>query len=155
MVINLSSPPQEIIDEFGLLELAHDGCVYIEIHKGKYGLPQAGILANELLQRRLALDGYRPTKHTQGLWKQETCPVWFSLVVDDFGIKYIVRENAEKLMASIKKNYDISSDWTGSAYCGLKHDWDYTNGTFDLSIPGYIKAALHKYQHGSFVVDIK
>jgi hypothetical protein len=29
MVINLSSLHQEIIDEFGLLELAHDVCVYI------------------------------------------------------------------------------------------------------------------------------
>jgi hypothetical protein len=50
MVMNLSSLPQEIIDEFGLLELAHDSCVYIEIQKGMHGLPQAGILANELLQ---------------------------------------------------------------------------------------------------------
>jgi hypothetical protein len=49
MVINLSSLPQEIIDEFGLLELAHDGRVYIEIQKGMYGLPQSDILANELL----------------------------------------------------------------------------------------------------------
>jgi hypothetical protein len=114
-----------------------------------YGLPQAGILANELLQQRLALDVYRPTKHTHGLWKHETRPVWFSLVVDDFGIKYIGRDNAEHLMASIKKNYDISSDWTGSAYCGLKIDWDYINGTVDLYMPGYIKAALHGYQHSA------
>jgi hypothetical protein len=56
MVINISSLPQEIIDEFGLLELAHDGRVYIEIQKGMYGLPQAEILANELLQRQIALD---------------------------------------------------------------------------------------------------
>jgi hypothetical protein len=71
MVINLFSLPQEIIDEFGLLELAHDGRIYIEIQKGMYGLPQAGIITNELFQKRLALDGYRPTKHTHGLWKQE------------------------------------------------------------------------------------
>jgi hypothetical protein len=70
MVINLSSLPQEIIDKFGLLELAPDGRVYIEIQKGMYGLLQAGILASELLQPRLALDGYRLTKHTPGLWKQ-------------------------------------------------------------------------------------
>jgi hypothetical protein len=38
MVIDLSSLPQEIIDEYGLLELAHDGRVYIEIQKGVYGL---------------------------------------------------------------------------------------------------------------------
>jgi hypothetical protein len=79
--------------------LAHDGQVYIEIQKGMYGLPQAGILANELLQRRLELDDYRPTIHTHGIWKHETRPVWFSLVVDDFGIKYIGRDNPEHLMA--------------------------------------------------------
>jgi hypothetical protein len=26
-------------------------------------------------------------------------------------------------------------------------EWDYKNRTVDLSMPGYIKAALHKYQH--------
>jgi hypothetical protein len=112
-----------------------------------YGLPQAGILANEVLQCQLALDGYRPTEDTHGLWKHKTRPIWFSLVEDDFGIQYIGRNNAEHLMASIKKNDDISSDWTGSAYCGLKIDWNYINGTVYLSIPGYIKAELHKYQH--------
>jgi hypothetical protein len=67
MVINLSSLPQETIDKYDLNELAQDGKVYIEIQKGMYGLPQAGILANELLQRNLAKDGYRPTTHTHGL----------------------------------------------------------------------------------------
>jgi hypothetical protein len=147
MVINLSSLPHEIIHEFGVLELAHGGRIYVEIQKGMYGLPQAGILAKKLSQRRLALDSYRPTEHTHGLWKHETRPVWFSLVVDDFGINYIGHDNTEHLMASIKKNYDISSDWTGSAYYGLKLDWDYINGTVDLYMPGYIKAALQKYQH--------
>jgi hypothetical protein len=74
-------------------------------------------------------------------------PRWFSLVMDDFGIKYIGRNNAEQLMTSIKKNCDISSDWTGSDCCSLKHNWDHINGTVDLYMPGYIKAALHKYQH--------
>jgi hypothetical protein len=50
MIINLSSLPQEIIDEYDLLELAHDVCVHIEIQKAMYGLPQAGIIINELLQ---------------------------------------------------------------------------------------------------------
>jgi hypothetical protein len=149
MVINLSSLPQEIIDECYLMELAHDGRVYIDIQKGMYGLPQAGILANELLQRLLNLDGYHPTEHTHGLWKLGTHPVWFLLVVDDLSIKYTGRENAEHLMTSIKNIYAISSDWTGSAYCGLKLDCDYDNGTVDLYMPRYTKAALQKYQHPS------
>jgi hypothetical protein len=48
-------------------------------------------------------------------------------------------------MACIKKNYNISSNWKGSAYCGLTLEWDYKNRTVDLSLPGYIKAALNKY----------
>jgi hypothetical protein len=46
-----------------------------------------------------------------------------------------------------KKNYNISIDWNFTAYCGLTLEWDYKNRTVDLYMPGYIKAALHKYQH--------
>jgi hypothetical protein len=153
MVINLSSLPQETIDKYNLIKLAQDGKVYIEIQKGMHGLPQAGILANELLQRNIAKDGYRPTQHTHGLWKHDTHPISFSLVVDDFGVKYVGREHAGHLMKCIKNNYNISSDWKGSAYCGLTLEWDYKNRTVDLSIPGYIKAALHKYQHASVLIS--
>jgi hypothetical protein len=67
MVINLLSLPQETIHKYDLIGLSLDGKVYIEIQKGMYGLPQAGILANELLQRNLAKDGYLPAQHTHGL----------------------------------------------------------------------------------------
>jgi hypothetical protein len=87
MVINLASLPQETIEKYDLSELAQDEKVYIEIQKGMYGLPQAAILAKELLQRNLAKDGYWPTTHTHGLWRHDTRPISFSLVVDDFGVK--------------------------------------------------------------------
>jgi hypothetical protein len=147
MVINLSSLPQEMINKYDMIEHSQDGKVNIEIQKGMYGLPQVGILANELLQRNLAKDGYRPTTHAHGLWTHDTRPRPFSLVVDYSGVKYVGLEHAERLMACIRKNYNISSNWNGSAYCGLTLDWDYKNRTVDLYMPGYIKAALHKYQH--------
>jgi hypothetical protein len=67
MVINLTSLPQEMIEKYDLNELAQEGKVYIEIQKEMYGLPQAGILANELFQRNLAKDGYHPMTHTHDL----------------------------------------------------------------------------------------
>jgi hypothetical protein len=82
-----------------------------------------------------------------GLWTHDTHPISLSLVVDDFGVKYVGREHAEHLMTCIKKNYNTSSDWNDTSYCGLTLDWDYKNRTVDLSLPGYIKAAPHKYQH--------
>jgi hypothetical protein len=48
MVVMMVSLPQEMINDYGLNDLAVDGKVYIEIQKGMYGLPQADILANEL-----------------------------------------------------------------------------------------------------------
>jgi hypothetical protein len=69
--------------------------------------------------------------------------------VDDFRIKYVGCEHAEHLMECIKNSYNISIDWKGSAYYGLTLEWDYQKRTVDLSMPGYIKAALHKYQHAA------
>jgi hypothetical protein len=88
--------------------------------------------------------GWIPPDETHGLRTHDTRPISFSSVVDDFGVKNVGREHAEHLMTCIKKKYNISSEWNGTAYCGLTLDWDYKNRTVDLSMPGYIKAALHK-----------
>jgi hypothetical protein len=147
MVFLMSSLLQGVISKYGLDNLAVGGKVYIKIQKGMYGLPQADILANKLLQRRLTQDGYQPTNHTHGLWTHDTRPITLSLLVNDFGIQYMGTEHAEHLKASIEKHYQVSCDWTGSAYRGLKLDRDYKHKFVDLSMLGYIKAALHKIQH--------
>jgi hypothetical protein len=49
----LSRSPEEIVDTYNLTALAVDGWVYIEIRKGIYVLKQAGLLATQLLQKRL------------------------------------------------------------------------------------------------------
>ena len=59
-----------------------------------YGLPQAGIIAQKLLEERLAKHGYRQSVTTPGLWKHDTRPICFSLVVDNFGVKYVGEEHA-------------------------------------------------------------
>jgi hypothetical protein len=68
MKMLLSRFPEEIIQKYNLNALAVDGWVYIEIRKGVYGMKQAGLLANPLLQTRLAPFGYYPARHTPGLW---------------------------------------------------------------------------------------
>jgi hypothetical protein len=54
MKMLLSRFPEEIIQKYNLNALAVDGWVYIENRKGMYGLKQAGLLANQLIQTRLA-----------------------------------------------------------------------------------------------------
>jgi hypothetical protein len=67
MKMLLSRFPEEIIQKYNLNALAVGGGVYIEIRKGVYSLKQAGLLANQLLQTRLAPFGYYPVRHTPGL----------------------------------------------------------------------------------------
>jgi hypothetical protein len=64
MKMLLSRFPEEIIQKYNLN--AVDGWVYIETRKGMYGLKQVGLLANQLLQTRLAPFGYYPARHTPG-----------------------------------------------------------------------------------------
>jgi hypothetical protein len=139
--------PHEIITQYNLLPLVHNGHVYIEIRKGMYGLPQAGKLANQQLTTHLAKYGYTPTAHTPGLWQHDQRPITFSLVVDDFGIKYVNKADAEHLLQALRDKYTITTDWNGALYCGLALKWDYLARTVQLSMPGYVEAALNKFQH--------
>ena len=91
-----------------------DGYVYVEIQKGMYGLPQAGILAQELLEKRLNAHGYSQSRAVPGLWTHETRPILFTLVVDDFGVKYVGKEHALHLINILKQHYEISEDWSGT-----------------------------------------
>jgi hypothetical protein len=46
--IKLADIPQEFIDKYKLNKFAHDSWVYFKMRHGMFGLPQAGILANNL-----------------------------------------------------------------------------------------------------------
>ncbi len=102
--IRIEDIPDEIIEEYGLHEkVADDGHVYIKICKGMYGLPQAGILAQELLEKRLNMHGYSQSAAVPGLWTHKTRPITFTLVVDDFGVKYVGKEHAMHLINILKR----------------------------------------------------
>ena len=105
MFIPLNQIPQEIIDHYNLHNIVHKGQVYVEIRRGMYGLPQAGILAETQLIHFLGKYGYSPVTHTPGLWRHQWRPIAFCLVVDDFGIKYVGREHADHLIQCLHNHY--------------------------------------------------
>ena len=60
--------PDEVIEEYKLREKAtKNGSIYIRAKQGMYGLPQSGLLANELLEKRLNKHGYQQSKLVPGL----------------------------------------------------------------------------------------
>jgi hypothetical protein len=78
---------------------------YCKIRQGMYGLPQAGIIAQELLAKRLNEHGYTQSKTMPGLWTHEWRPTTVSLVVDNFRVKYIGEEHAQHLLQMVQKHY--------------------------------------------------
>ena len=72
MKLKLDIIPREIVLQYKLKGVTSDGWKYLEIRKGMYGLPQAGILVNNNLTAHLATRGYVPTAHTHTKFV-ETC----------------------------------------------------------------------------------
>jgi hypothetical protein len=147
MKMLLSRFPAEIVEKYNLKALAVDDWFYIEIRKGMYGLKQAGLLANQLLQKRLAPFGYFPARHTPGLWLHQSRSIVFSLTVDDFAIKYVGKKHADHLRNALLQSYELTNDWEGKLYSGMSLKWDYKNRTCDISMPGYVYNVLSKFQH--------
>ena len=57
------------------------------------------------------------------------------------------KEHVDHLIKCIKEKYELTKDWAGDLYCGIKLHWDYNVRTVDISMPGYIKNLLQKYKH--------
>jgi hypothetical protein len=67
--------------------------------------------------------------------------------VADFGVKYFGKEHIDHLIKCIKEKYELTEDWSGNLYFGIKLHWDYNACTVDISMLGYIKKLLQKYKH--------
>ncbi|KAL7475804.1 hypothetical protein ACHAW6_001706 [Cyclotella cf. meneghiniana] len=79
LCMKLRDIPAEIIQEYKLKSLVEpDGSLYILVQLGMYGLPQAGLLANELLKKCLNAHRYFQSKLVPSLWCHERHPIQFS-----------------------------------------------------------------------------
>ena len=76
-----------------------------------------------------------------------TRPISFTLVVNDFGIKYVGGRHLDHLINALQDQYKITVNLTGNSYLGLTIDWNYTQGYVDISMPDYVRKALHDFHH--------
>eukprot|EP01042_Synura_sphagnicola_P036857 gene36857-biopygen31111 len=86
--------PLHIVRRYNLQQYIVDDHVLMAVHKAMYGFPQAGLLAQEQLIKHLALSGYHQCPQVPCLFKHDSNGIAFTLVVDDFGIKYTDKESA-------------------------------------------------------------
>ena len=67
-----------------------------------YVLPQSGRILNDALVKHLELYRNHPPRKTLGLWTHNSCPIKFTLVVDDFGVKYLGKKRTLHLKSEIE-----------------------------------------------------
>ena len=67
--------------------------------------------------------------------------------MDDFGIQYFNKDDADHLINALQSKYIITIATKGKKICGLNIDWNYTNGWVDISMKGYVKNVLDKLGH--------
>lgn len=138
MVIHTSQILAAFLAQHNIQHLCNaKGYYLMEISKGIYGLPQAGKLAQDRLIRHLAGAGYVAAANTPCLFRHVTRPICFTLVVDDFGVKYRGKDNAQHLIDTLTQLYELHIDWTGAKYVGLDIVFDKAEKTVTISMEHY------------------
>ena len=94
--------PPTIIEHYKLKPLIHNG-ISMPKSKAWYGLKQSGKIAHNDLVRQLSKHGYHKSKCTEGLFLHKTRNIAFTLVVDDFAIKYTNKADVDHLLECIKE----------------------------------------------------
>ena len=112
MKVNYKHFPEDIRRRYNLEDkVTQSGHIYIKINKGMYGLKQAAVLAYKELTKNLSQYGYQPIIGRVGLWQHESRPTKFCLCVDDFGIKYYSKDDADHVLDSLRAHYKCTTDW--------------------------------------------
>eukprot|EP01035_Chromulina_nebulosa_P069550 gene69550-biopygen40254 len=84
----------KILDQHNLHQYLHNNSVLFEVTKSMYGLPHAGKIAQDvLIERRICL------------FRHATNGVVFTLVVDDFGVKFKDLAGTEDLIRCLQLYY--------------------------------------------------
>ncbi len=111
MLLNLF--PSCIHKQNNLEAMAYKGFVHLEMRHVAWGLPQASILDNTHLWRKLAPYSYYKHVKKPGLWYHETLPILFTFIRDNFGVKYVSQEDTVNLIGAIKSTYILTKGGAG------------------------------------------
>ena len=147
MLIAANLVPQEFIEMYNLQDKIKNGYIYMRIIREIYGLLQSGKLANDLLNKRLKEEDYFGVDHTPGLLKHKWRPVWFTLVVEKFGIKYIGEEHRDHLLGILNRYYNMETTFNRGLYYGITLKWNCEKCYVNISMPNYVHKNLVKYKH--------
>jgi hypothetical protein len=141
--IKITNIPKEFILEYGLAgKEDHNGWIYFEIQRGCYGLPQAGILANNLLRGHLEKEGYYEAATTPYLWKHKWRPIQFCCIINDFGVEYVGIKHFNHLLAVLQQYRQVQTNMAGNKIVGLNVQWDFPSKQVCINMKCYVNDPL-------------
>ena len=146
--IPLKYIPADIILKYEINQFISNDSILFEVSKCMYGLPQAGLLSHNHLIGHLALHGYIQDVNVPCLFSHVSQDIQFTLVVDDFGIKYSNVADVHELVRILNLEWPIKLDLTGTKYLGYCIFWDYDNNRVTLDMPDYLPKVLARFATG-------
>jgi hypothetical protein len=123
-----------IIEEYDLGKYFINEMIRLQVNKGIYGLPQAGLLAQNRFIVHIAEHGYIQSDVVPCLFRHATNDVTFVLVVDDFGIKYQNDAGRDYFLDTLKLLYKITIDAKGEHYLSITVVHDKAAETITISM---------------------
>ena len=72
------------------------------------------------------------------MWLHKTRSISFTLVMDDLGVKYIDKVDADNIFSAIEAKYPLKIYWEAKTYLGINFEWHYDEGYVILSMKGCI-----------------
>ena len=66
-------------------------------------MPQVDMLDHKKLSKLLTTTNFYPFPYNLDLWMHRICEIQFVLVVDDFDVKYVGKDNTDFLIDTLQK----------------------------------------------------
>lgn len=145
VAIPVSEIPDASMERHNLRDKVRNGKVYFRVKKAMYGLPQAGYIAQQDLGKLLKANGFYECPRTPQVFRHETRNLTMSIVVDDFGVLYLKKEDVDWLLGVLGTKYELKVDWAGELYIGITLQWDYEARTCRMSMPDYIRKGVSRF----------
>ena len=150
--IDVSSISLPTLTKLGLLPfLRHSPhgkpFLFCDVLKTVPGLPQSGLLSQLRLVALLTQHGFSETS-TPMLFRHHTHSTAFTLVVDDFLVRYSHPSELDHLVSCLSSLYELKvhRDLPHYTYLGYSIDYSHTLSSpcMTLSMPNYIPAMLSR-----------
>jgi hypothetical protein len=111
--------PAWIVAQYDLLHMVVKGHIYLEMQQAVWGLSQAGDSSKQVAVQKTHASWILRMQQMPGLWNHATRHILFTLVVYNFGVKCVNKEDVNHLIKCLKKKFELTKDWDGNRYCGI------------------------------------